>query len=160
GPRLGHVLERPVQGDVVQVEQRVVLPGGHLGGSLVFSHETSVRRLTASYRRCLTVSFHASLRVRHSHPSGGAMTEPDPALPAGFRVSGAGDVGQVAQLVSPADAAGYLKTTGPAALAAEAVAAASAKTYLADVSEFQPQINDAKYLAWSKAIIIRAAYGA
>lgn len=30
---------------------------------------------------------------------------------------------------------------------------------LADVSEFQPQIADPLYLAWSKAIIIRAAYG-
>ncbi len=31
---------------------------------------------------------------------------------------------------------------------------------LADVSEFQPQIADTTYLAWSRAIIIRAAYGA
>lgn len=31
--------------------------------------------------------------------------------------------------------------------------------YLADVSEFQPNINDATYVAWSQAIIIRAAYG-
>jgi hypothetical protein len=30
---------------------------------------------------------------------------------------------------------------------------------LADVSEFQPDIADAEYLAWSKAIVIRAAYG-
>jgi hypothetical protein len=30
---------------------------------------------------------------------------------------------------------------------------------LADVSEFQPDIADALYLAWSKAIVIRAAYG-
>jgi hypothetical protein len=30
---------------------------------------------------------------------------------------------------------------------------------LADVSEFQPDIADAAYLAWSKAIVIRAAYG-
>lgn len=30
---------------------------------------------------------------------------------------------------------------------------------LADVSEFEPQVNDPVYLAWSKAIIIRAAYG-
>lgn len=30
---------------------------------------------------------------------------------------------------------------------------------LADVSEFQPNIADAAYLAWSKAIVIRAAYG-
>jgi len=31
---------------------------------------------------------------------------------------------------------------------------------LADVSEFQPDIADAAYLAWSQAIVIRAAYGA
>jgi GH25 family lysozyme M1 (1,4-beta-N-acetylmuramidase) len=31
--------------------------------------------------------------------------------------------------------------------------------YLADCSEFQPDINDPVYLRWSKAIIIRAAYG-
>jgi hypothetical protein len=44
----------------------------------------------------------------------------------------------------------------------EAVAAheAGARTLLADVSEFQPDISDARYLAWSKAIVIRAAYGA
>ena len=30
---------------------------------------------------------------------------------------------------------------------------------LADVSEFQSQIVDAVYLAWSKAIVVRAAYG-
>jgi len=30
---------------------------------------------------------------------------------------------------------------------------------LADVSEFQPDIADATYLRWSKAIVIRAAYG-
>lgn len=32
-------------------------------------------------------------------------------------------------------------------------------TLVGDVSEFQPWIADASYLAWSKAIIIRAAYG-
>jgi len=37
---------------------------------------------------------------------------------------------------------------------------AGVKTLLADVSEFQPDINDAAYLAWSRAIVIRAAYGA
>lgn len=36
---------------------------------------------------------------------------------------------------------------------------ASPVTYLADISEFQPQIADAVYLAWSRAIIIRAMYG-
>jgi Putative peptidoglycan binding domain/Glycosyl hydrolases family 25 len=32
-------------------------------------------------------------------------------------------------------------------------------TYLSDISEFQPDINDARYLEWSKAIVIRAMYG-
>jgi hypothetical protein len=36
---------------------------------------------------------------------------------------------------------------------------ASAATYLCDISEFQSNIADATYLRWSKAIIIRAAYG-
>lgn len=31
---------------------------------------------------------------------------------------------------------------------------------LADISEFQASINDAKYLAWSKAVVIRGMYGA
>jgi len=30
---------------------------------------------------------------------------------------------------------------------------------LGDVSEFQPDISDQRYLAWSKSIVIRAAYG-
>jgi hypothetical protein len=30
---------------------------------------------------------------------------------------------------------------------------------LADISEYQPDISDAAYLAWSKAIVIRAMYG-
>jgi hypothetical protein len=38
-------------------------------------------------------------------------------------------------------------------------AAAGPVTYLADVSEFQPDIADAAYLAWSKAIAVRAMYG-
>jgi peptidoglycan hydrolase-like protein with peptidoglycan-binding domain len=38
--------------------------------------------------------------------------------------------------------------------------AAGTKTLAADISEFQRTINDAAYLAWSKAIVIRAAYGA
>lgn len=33
------------------------------------------------------------------------------------------------------------------------------KVLLADISEFEPDINDAMYLLWSKAVIIRAAYG-
>jgi putative peptidoglycan binding protein/glycosyl hydrolase family 25 len=32
--------------------------------------------------------------------------------------------------------------------------------YLADCSEFQPDIHDGPYLKWSKAIAVRAAYGA
>ena len=43
-------------------------------------------------------------------------------------------------------------------LARDAVAAP--KVLLADISEFQPDINDGTYLLWSKAVIIRAAYGA
>lgn len=35
-----------------------------------------------------------------------------------------------------------------------------AAVLMADISEFEPSISDAAYLAWSKAIIIRAAYGA
>jgi hypothetical protein len=31
--------------------------------------------------------------------------------------------------------------------------------YLADVSEFQPDINDTTYIGWSHGIVIRAAYG-
>jgi GH25 family lysozyme M1 (1,4-beta-N-acetylmuramidase) len=40
------------------------------------------------------------------------------------------------------------------------VAAAAPVTYLADVSEYQADVVDAAYLAWSKAIAIRALYGA
>lgn len=36
---------------------------------------------------------------------------------------------------------------------------AAGVTLLADISEFQPDIADAAYLAWSHAIVIRAAYG-
>lgn len=36
---------------------------------------------------------------------------------------------------------------------------ASSAVYLADVSEFQPDIADATYLSWSKAVVIRAMYG-
>lgn len=56
---------------------------------------------------------------------------------------------QPVELASPAMAAEFT-----------AAAASGAKVLLADVSEFQPDINDAAYLAWSKAIVIRAAYGA
>ncbi|MGH9918306.1 MAG: GH25 family lysozyme, partial [Nitrososphaerales archaeon] len=37
--------------------------------------------------------------------------------------------------------------------------AATASVLLADVSEFQPNVVDAAYLKWSKAIVIRALYG-
>lgn len=36
---------------------------------------------------------------------------------------------------------------------------AAPQVLMADISEFQPDIADAAYLAWSKAIAIRAAYG-
>jgi peptidoglycan hydrolase-like protein with peptidoglycan-binding domain len=36
---------------------------------------------------------------------------------------------------------------------------AGLETYLADVSEWNPQVADAAYLAWSRAIAIRALYG-
>lgn len=48
----------------------------------------------------------------------------------------------------------------PRALAAHPAAILPGMTLLADISEFQPDVNDAMYLAWSKAVIIRAAYGA
>jgi GH25 family lysozyme M1 (1,4-beta-N-acetylmuramidase) len=51
----------------------------------------------------------------------------------------------------------------PLPAAAPAMAAPHAttpKVMLADCSEFQPDINDAMYLLWSKAVIIRATYGA
>lgn len=37
---------------------------------------------------------------------------------------------------------------------------AGSQVLLADISEFQPSIDDAKYLAWSKAVVIRGLYGA
>lgn len=37
---------------------------------------------------------------------------------------------------------------------------AGTSVLLADVSEWEPDIADAAYLAWSKAVVIRAAYGA
>jgi peptidoglycan hydrolase-like protein with peptidoglycan-binding domain len=37
---------------------------------------------------------------------------------------------------------------------------AGAYVLMADISEFEPSIADAAYLAWSKAVIIRAMYGA
>jgi hypothetical protein len=38
--------------------------------------------------------------------------------------------------------------------------AAAPQVLLADISEFQPEVTDQLYAAWSKAIVIRAAYGA
>jgi hypothetical protein len=38
-------------------------------------------------------------------------------------------------------------------------AASATTTLLADVSEFQPSVADTVYLNWSKAVVIRAAYG-
>jgi GH25 family lysozyme M1 (1,4-beta-N-acetylmuramidase) len=57
--------------------------------------------------------------------------------------------------------AGQVPDEGPTEHAAIVRAAASgAKTMCVDVSEFQPNLNDAVYLAWSKAVVIRALYGA
>jgi hypothetical protein len=47
-------------------------------------------------------------------------------------------------------------TTAAPALAPES---AGPQVLLADISEWQPQIADAAYAAWSQAIVIRAAYG-
>jgi GH25 family lysozyme M1 (1,4-beta-N-acetylmuramidase) len=90
------------------------------------------------------------------------MSEPtivtDPEIPDGFRVFRAGQVdGEQAALVKLAD--GGRLSVASLATAPVAAAAAVNRTYLADVSEFQSNIIDAVYLKWSKAIIIRAAYG-
>jgi hypothetical protein len=45
------------------------------------------------------------------------------------------------------------------ALELTAPAFTGAHTLLADISEFQPNLVDALYLQWSKAIVIRCAYG-
>jgi hypothetical protein len=37
--------------------------------------------------------------------------------------------------------------------------AAQVQVFLADISEFQPNLQDSTYLQWSKAVVIRAAYG-
>lgn len=59
--------------------------------------------------------------------------------------------------------AGRTGETPPLAAAAAHLAAPSVATgqvvLLADCSEFQPDIADATYLRWSKAIVIRALYG-
>ena len=68
------------------------------------------------------------------------MTTPEP-VP--FR---AGRTGETPPLAAAAHLAAPSVTTGQVVL-------------LADVSEFQPDIADATYLRWSKAIVIRALYG-
>lgn len=56
--------------------------------------------------------------------------------------------------------AGGVPGVPPVAIPAAATSrAAGPKVLLADCSEFQPQVNDAMYLLWSKAIVIRAMYG-
>jgi hypothetical protein len=40
-----------------------------------------------------------------------------------------------------------------------ALSGSGSRTLLADISEFQANLNDAAYLNWSKALVIRAAYG-
>jgi hypothetical protein len=55
-------------------------------------------------------------------------------------------------------------SAGPGKTAEAATADVAARfsgpvVLLADISEFQADIDDAKYLKWSKAIVIRAAYG-
>lgn len=72
-------------------------------------------------------------------PDGGEVTVNQPAPPVMFRA------GQM-----PA---------APAAAPHAAPEAAGTKILLADVSEFQSNINDATYLRWSRAIVIRALYG-
>jgi GH25 family lysozyme M1 (1,4-beta-N-acetylmuramidase) len=52
--------------------------------------------------------------------------------------------------------AGHTGHTGKAAAVPDL---AGPVVLLADVSEFQPDVADAAYLAWSKAIVIRALYG-
>jgi hypothetical protein len=58
--------------------------------------------------------------------------------------------------------AGQAPGVQPADIAAPLTFTASTSpvnTYLADVSEFEMDVNDPVYLAWSKAMVIRAAYG-
>lgn len=54
---------------------------------------------------------------------------------------------------------GAVATDDEAERNAERAFASGPVVLMADVSEFQPDINDAAYLRWSKAIGIRAAYG-
>ena len=46
-----------------------------------------------------------------------------------------------------------------AAYDAAILSGSGSRCLLADISEFQPDLNDAAYLNWSKALVIRAAYG-
>jgi GH25 family lysozyme M1 (1,4-beta-N-acetylmuramidase) len=48
---------------------------------------------------------------------------------------------------------------GPPAASPATAAVVGGAVHLADVSEFQPDLNDAAYLRWSKALVIRAMYG-
>src|ERR1700759_372243 len=50
--------------------------------------------------------------------------------------------------------------TGRQARAYEADTASGPTILCGGLSEFQPDLNDATYLKWSKAIVIRALYGA
>jgi GH25 family lysozyme M1 (1,4-beta-N-acetylmuramidase) len=70
-----------------------------------------------------------------------------PDQPVPFRAGRAGE--------TPPLAAAAAHLAAPAA----ASAASGQVVLLADVSEFQPDIADATYLRWSKAIVIRALYG-
>jgi GH25 family lysozyme M1 (1,4-beta-N-acetylmuramidase) len=67
----------------------------------------------------------------------------------------------MADQVRTAFRAGRAKAENPEPVRGmEAVTASASAVLLADISEFQPDIADAAYLRWSRAIIIRAAYGA
>lgn len=55
--------------------------------------------------------------------------------------------------------AGHEDGQAPASPAAIEAAATGPRVLLADISVWQPNIADAAYLAWSKAIIFRAMYG-
>jgi GH25 family lysozyme M1 (1,4-beta-N-acetylmuramidase) len=59
--------------------------------------------------------------------------------------------------------AGRTGETPPLAAAAAHLAAPSVASgqvvLMADISEFQPDLHDATYLRWSKAIVVRALYG-
>lgn len=82
-----------------------------------------------------------------------------PALPVMFRAGG--QPGQASHSIV-LDLHGSQAMTMAAATAdtlAISAATAGQVVYLADVSEFQPNVVDAVYARWSKAIVIRAMYG-